>query len=169
MHDFLLSDFGEVFATAGRAVRALVAPLAPQPKRRAPRLVAEIMRPPVAIPPDATVQDARDIAQETDVDALLVMVDECAVGVLSIWDLVDVHPGLTVASILEPSDATVTSGTTIREAARMLREGDHPCLAVADGGVVSGFVTREDFRAAGLAPRELEDPSASCVELGEGD
>ncbi len=165
MHDFTLSDFGDVFASAGRAVRALVASKPPEPKRRAPRLVAEIMRPPVAIPPDATVQDARDLAQDASVDALLVMVDECVVGVASIWELVDVHPRLTIASVLLPVDATVASGTTIREAARILREGDHPCLAVVDRGVVCGFVTREDFRAAGVAPRQLED-SATYVELG---
>ncbi len=146
------------------------APRAMAPRAAAPReqpLVGDFMRPPVAVAPDATVGEAIDVAQDEDVDAVLVMRGRDLVGTVALWDMLDPDPRVPVARVMSTAHARVSARTSADEAARILHEGDQACLAVIVRGAVAGVVTPAELRSAGVAADRLANP-VPYEELGGG-
>jgi CBS domain-containing protein len=143
---------------------------APTRRMKAPaaRLVGQFMRPPVAVASDATVGEAIDLAQDEDVDSVLVMRGRELVGTMALWDLLDLDPEVRVARVMSTAHARVSHQTSADEAARILSEEDQPCLAVIVRGVVAGFVTRAELREAGVAAEKLTS-TIPYEELGGSD
>jgi CBS domain-containing membrane protein len=64
---------------------------------------------------------------------------------------------LRVKDVMSKEIATVSSGTPLSEAARMMLDRKIGCLVVVDGGELVGILTEGDFVGLALAPRGAEE------------
>ncbi len=76
-------------------------------------------------------------------------------------------PELQVRNVMSPSPVTVGPDATVRDAARLLAEGDVGALPVVNGGTLVGIVTDRDLVVRVLAGNL--DLSAPIGEIATGD
>ena len=103
----------------------------------------------VTVPSTATVADALDMLNAHTIRHLPVVDGGRVVGILSDRDLrlaITGRPDETsVSDVLTPDPLTVSSGSTVETAARILVEHDVGCVPVVDDGELVGIVTASDL------------------------
>jgi acetoin utilization protein AcuB len=112
--------------------------------------------------PTAKATVAWEVMQTLRIHHLVVMRNGEACGVLSSRDLggrsgASVRQETTVEKLMSPMAITVTSNTTVREAANLMRGRGIGCLPVVDGSRVVGILTTSDLlefigRGKGIHP-----------------
>ncbi|MBL8841688.1 MAG: CBS domain-containing protein [Planctomycetes bacterium] len=121
--------------------------------------VRDLMTSPVfTIEPDAPAQTARERMRGRDLHHLVVVRQGAPCGVLSARDLggrggATLKRRETVEERMTPLAITVTSNTTVRQAASLMRGRGIGCLPVVDSERLIGIVTISDLLgllAAGL-------------------
>ena len=131
-----------------------------------------IGRSPIFVGRDTTVLEARQLMQERRIRHLLVMEDDCLVGIvtdrdirlnlpspattLSVWEINYLIARLTVGEVMTKTVIVVEPDRSAREAAYLLLSEKIGALPVVDGGRVIGLVTESDFV---LAFAESETPA----------
>jgi len=130
--------------------------------------LADIMSSPVeTIDVDASAETAWDRMQAKKIHHLVVMKDGDPVGVISARDLsgprgVALRWAGSVEELMSPQIVTATPGTSVREAANLLRGRNIGCLPILSGHKVVGIVTITDLIelvARGLAKAPARSPS----------
>lgn len=132
-------------------------------------LVRDVMGKALTTTPDTRLGIVLDLVEGTETDSVLVLEDGAIAGVVAVWDVRDLDRATPVGSAMSASERTVSPHTSIREAARILRESGLPCLPVVARDALIGVVTKQDLRRAGMSPDELEEPPPPFEELGAGD
>lgn len=118
----------------------------------------------VSVSPTTNVVDADNIARENGVRHLVVVEDGRLYGVLCRCDLVeDAFVGQTVAERANHCPWTISPGTTLSQAAQLMRDRKVGMLPVTADGELLGVVTRGDLRRAGVTEALLgAEKCASC-------
>ncbi len=103
----------------------------------------------ITVPPSATVADALDTLDANAIRHLPVVDGGKVVGILSDRDLRMAGTGrpgeAAVADVMTPDPLTVTSGTVVELAGRLMVEHSVGCLPVVDDGQLVGIVTESDL------------------------
>jgi len=97
-----------------------------------------------AIAPTATLSEAAALMREHRIHHLLVLEGKSLRGVLSSRDLLG-RPAGDVASAMSAKVVSVAPGTTVRQAANLLRGRTLGCVPVLDGGRPVGMLTVSDL------------------------
>jgi CBS domain-containing protein len=106
----------------------------------------EIMSSPVeVIGPDASAGEARNRMHKGRVHHLLVKRGREVVGILSERDLDGAAPDANVETTMSTDVVTAAPGTSVRDAAKLLRGRAIGCLPVFDRGRAVGMVTITDL------------------------
>lgn len=127
---------------------------------------------PMTIKPKETIRHARERLAKYRVNQLPVVVDEKLVGIVTDRDIRDAYPSSlrlfygkdidefgdshTVEEAMTYNVVSVTSQTSLREAAQRLRRQRFGALPVVDQGKLVGIITRSDVLDAMLAGETLE-------------
>lgn len=108
--------------------------------------VRELMTPRVvAVSPADTLATARTKLRENRIHHLLVMDRNAVVGFLSYRDLIGHEENERVAAVMSRDVQTVEPWSTVRSAASKMLGRTHGCLAVVEGGRVTGIITTTDL------------------------
>lgn len=123
-----------------------------------------ISGPPISIPPETPVLEARRVMQTRAIRHLLVVEDGRLVGIvtdrdirlnmpspattLSVWEVNYLLARLTVREVMTKSVIVVEPDRDAREAAALLISEKIGALPVVDGGRLVGIVTETDFLRA---------------------
>ncbi len=138
----------------------------------------------VTVPPDTTLIKARDIIAEKHINHLLVVDnEEKLVGIVSDRDVkqswaspattLSVHElnylltQLTVESIMIKKIITISPGTTIERAARIMQENRISALPVMDNDKLSGIITTNDVMDVLLQAIGFGEKSTRFIVLVE--
>jgi CBS domain-containing protein len=128
------------------------------------RQMAEIIRNqvPLTMPPTATVQEACKNMHKRKVGAVLVTdAKGRLVGIFTGRDAVRLLAAgkdattMLLRSVMTRHPQTMPPGRTAIEALRLMRDGGFRHVPVVEGGVVTGVVSRGDFR--GLEQDRLDE------------
>jgi acetoin utilization protein AcuB len=130
----------------------------PGRKETAMRLREIMSENPVSIRPDAPAAEARAAMRTAGVHHLIVLDGKTVAGLLSERDVRNASGDLPVSSLMATRLATATPGTTVREAANILRGRSVGSLPILDRGRVVGIVTISDLLT--LIGRGAERPIA---------
>lgn len=122
---------------------------------------------PVTVKPKDSLRHARELIAKHRINQLPVVVNEHLVGMLTDRDIRDAYPSslrllrgkdlddfadsYTVEEAMTYNVVTVTSDTSLREAAQRLRKQRFGALPVVDQGKLVGIITRSDIIDAALA------------------
>jgi acetoin utilization protein AcuB len=135
------------------------------PGKETPMRVSELISgPPITIPPDTPVLEARRIMQTKTIRHLLVVEDGRLVGIvtdrdirlnmpspattLSVWEVNYLLARLTVREVMTTSVIVVEPDRHAHEAASLLLAEKIGALPVVDGDRLVGIVTETDFLRA---------------------
>jgi acetoin utilization protein AcuB len=135
------------------------------PGKETPMRVSELISgPPITIPPDTPVLEARRIMQARTIRHLLVVEDGRLVGIvtdrdirlnmpspattLSVWEVNYLLARLTVREVMTTSVIVVEPDRHAHEAASLLLAEKIGALPVVDGDRLVGIVTETDFLRA---------------------
>lgn len=103
----------------------------------------------ITVPPSATVADALDTLDANVIRHLPVVDGGKVVGILSDRDLrmaITGRPDDTaVSDVMTPEPLTVTSGTVVEVAGRLMVEQSVGCVPVVDDGELVGILTESDL------------------------
>lgn len=98
------------------------------------------------IPPDASIDDAREAMRRHDVRHLVVVESGAVVGVLSQHDVRRAGGASEVRAFMSAPVVTARPQTTLRQAANLMRGNDVSCLPVLDEHEhLAGIVTVSDL------------------------
>jgi CBS domain-containing protein len=98
------------------------------------------------IPPDAAVEQARELMRRHDVGHLVVVEGGAIVGVLSQYDLRRAEGMAAVRAVMSAPVVTATPQASLRQAANVLRGNHVSCLPLLDEQVgLVGIVTVSDL------------------------
>lgn len=103
----------------------------------------------ITVPPSATVADALDTLNANAIRHLPVVDGGKVVGILSDRDLRMAMGGrpdeAAVADVMTPDPLTLTSGTVVEVAGRLMVEHSVGCVPVVDDGQLVGILTESDL------------------------
>jgi acetoin utilization protein AcuB len=136
----------------------------------------------VTVPPDTTIIKAKDIISEKKIKHLLVVdKNEDLLGIVSDRDVkqswaspattLSVHElnyllsQLTVGMIMSKKIITISSGTTIERAARIMQENRISALPVMEAEKLAGIITTTDVMEVLLRAIGLNDGSFRFIVL----
>jgi len=121
----------------------------------------------VTVKPHDTVRQARELMRKHRINQLLVVVNNKLVGIVSDRDIRDAYPSSlrllrgkdlddfaeahTIEEVMTYNVITVSSQTSLREAAQRLRHQRLGALPVVDQDTLVGIITRSDVLDALLA------------------
>ncbi|HXG18658.1 MAG TPA: CBS domain-containing protein [Methylomirabilota bacterium] len=126
----------------------------------------------LTIKPRESLRHARERLAKYRINQLPVVVDDKLVGIVTDRDVRDAYPSSlrlfhgkdidefgdshTVEEVMTYNVVTVTPNTSIREAARLLRQQRFGALPVVEEGKLVGIITRSDLLDAMLAGKSAE-------------
>ncbi|MDA4128277.1 MAG: CBS domain-containing protein [Thaumarchaeota archaeon] len=134
--------------------------------------VADIMeKKVVTIDLDKNAQDAANEMTKKDVDSLVVMKEEAAVGIITEKDLISkvIADGLdpkkvVVRDVMSTPLITIRPQATVRQAAELMVEYEIRRVLVSDGtGGISGIVTAGDLAKTVAKQRSFSEETVSAV------
>ena len=123
-----------------------------------------VSRPPITVPPETPVTEARGLMARERIRHLLVIDNQQLLGIvtdrdirlnlpsqatsLSVWEINHLLATLTVRRVMTASVITVGPDREAHEAARLMLEHKIGALPVVDGGRLIGIVTETDLLRA---------------------
>ena len=123
-----------------------------------------VSRPPITVPPETPVTEARGLMARERIRHLLVSDNQQLLGIvtdrdirlnlpsqatsLSVWEINHLLATLTVRRVMTASVITVGPDRQAHEAARLMLEHKIGALPVVDGGRLIGIVTETDLLRA---------------------
>jgi len=113
-------------------------------------IVKQIMSSPVrSIDRDLSVMETSKIMEAENIRRLVVMEDECFVGIITQTDMVQVLASYSisqeVSEIMTSNVAVINSSATIKEAAELMASKDISCLVAMEKDTVVGIFTERDL------------------------
>jgi acetoin utilization protein AcuB len=120
-----------------------------------------VSREPVYATPDMTVRAARSLAKKES-DHLLVSENDNVVGILCSCDLEGARGDARVGRVMKSPVISVEGGTSLDDAAEIMRRKGVGSLPVLCGGLVMGIVTRADLIRGGVPRDRVGSTCASC-------
>ena len=130
------------------------------------RDIAEVMTTPVVSVGSVTrVFDALQVARDHGIHHLAVVDNSALKGVVCTCDLREAALAVSVASVMQPVVAKVTSDANVREAAELMLSRGVGSVLVMAGEKPLGIVTRRDLHEQGEAIADLMS-SCKCVVCG---
>jgi acetoin utilization protein AcuB len=121
----------------------------------------------LTVKPQESLRHARERLAKYRINQLPVVIDDKLVGIVTDRDVRDAYPSSlrlfhgkdidefgdshTVEEVMTYNVVTVTPNTSIREAARLLRQQRFGALPVVEDGMLVGIITRSDLLDAMLA------------------
>jgi len=112
--------------------------------------VEQIMSSPVrSIPRDLSVMETSKIMEAENIRRLVVVEDECFIGIITQTDMVQVLASYSisqeVSEIMTSNVAVITSSASVKEAAELMASKDISCLVAMEKDVVAGIFTERDL------------------------
>jgi acetoin utilization protein AcuB len=141
------------------------------------RVDSWMTRAPLTVAPHDSLRRAREIMAKHRINQLPVVVNARLVGILTDRDIRDAYPSslrmmrgqdidafadsYTVEEVMTYNVTTVTTNTTLREAAQRLRKQRFGALPVVEQGTLVGIISRSDLLDAALAGVRLDENAES--------
>jgi CBS domain-containing protein len=125
-------------------------------------------RPAVTVGSDVSAVEALRIANESGMHHLLVVIGSELLGSVCRCELNWSFPGADTVSVMSRRALAIAESKTVEEAAQVLSSQGLGCLAVVnERGELSGVLTRDNLRAAGVLRGE---PGVDCcAACGDSD
>lgn len=130
------------------------------------RAESGLIRDPITLAPDATVEQARATMSTHDIGGIPVVDDKGRlVGIVTDRDLrFELKDTARLKSIMTTDLVTVPEGTSLKEAEKVLQKHKIEKLLVIDGNqALKGLITFRDIRKRGQFPNAAKDPQGRLL------
>jgi len=133
--------------------------------RQVKRAVTGVIRDPITVTPDVTLEHARRIMRQHDISGVPVTVGGRAVGILTNRDLrFERRLDRAVREVMSTEPVKVPPGTGLERAKELMQEHKiEKLLVVDDDGILRGLITIKDIESLSRHPRSVRDENGQLI------